>query len=76
MENARKIWERLDLPKLTPQAPWFGYDLGGWNDDLDAQAKLAVKGESALTGMKIAQMRRSDVEMNTALSDVDPLEDK
>ncbi len=76
MENARKIWERLDLPKLTPQSPWFGYDLGGWNEDLDAQAQLAVKGQAHLTGMKIAQMRRSDVEMNTALSDVDPLEDK
>jgi len=76
MENARKIWERLDLPKLTPQAPWFGYDLGGWSEDLDEQAQRAVRGEAALTGMKIAQMRRSDVEMNTPLSDVDPLEDK
>ncbi|MFN4281509.1 MAG: UbiD family decarboxylase [Alphaproteobacteria bacterium] len=76
MEKARKIWERLDLPQLTPQSPWFGYDLGGWNDDLDAMASLAVKGDAHLTGMKIAQMRRSDVEMNAALSDVDPLEDK
>jgi len=24
MERARKIWEELGLPKLRPQAPWFG----------------------------------------------------
>jgi 4-hydroxy-3-polyprenylbenzoate decarboxylase len=76
MERARQIWERLDLPKLTPQAPWHGYDLGGWAPDLEQQAQRAVKGEAHITGMKIAQMRRSDVEMNTPLSDVDPLEDE
>ena len=38
MENARKIWEELGLPKLKPEAPWFGYSLGEWSDDLDAAA--------------------------------------
>ena len=31
MENARKIWEELGLPKLKPEAPWFGYSLGEWS---------------------------------------------
>ena len=38
MENARKIWEELGLPKLKPEAPWYGYSLGEWSDDLDAAA--------------------------------------
>ena len=30
MERAKKIWEELGLPKLKPEAPWFGYSLGEW----------------------------------------------
>jgi UbiD family decarboxylase len=32
MENARKIWEELKLPELTPHVPWYGYELGYWPD--------------------------------------------
>ena len=43
MERARVIWEEeLKLPRLKPQAPWYGYDLGAWTDELEHQAKLAV----------------------------------
>ncbi|MBW2000666.1 MAG: UbiD family decarboxylase, partial [Deltaproteobacteria bacterium] len=35
MENAKKIWEELGLPKLTPKAPWYGYSLGQWNEELE-----------------------------------------
>ena len=42
MENARKIWEELGLPKLKPRAPWFGYSLGEWPDELDAAAERAA----------------------------------
>jgi len=28
MENARKIWQELELPTLQPREPWFGYELG------------------------------------------------
>src|SRR6185503_15185336 len=34
MERARAIWEELGLPKLKPEAPWHGYSLGEWSDDL------------------------------------------
>ena len=25
MENARMLWEKLGLPALTPQTPWYGF---------------------------------------------------
>ena len=28
MERARKVWDELGLPKLTPQSPWFGAPVG------------------------------------------------
>ena len=31
MERAKVIWEELGLPKLKPEAPWFGYSLGEWS---------------------------------------------
>ena len=31
MERARRIWDELDLPPLTPQPPWHGYSLGDWD---------------------------------------------
>ncbi|MGE0747682.1 MAG: UbiD family decarboxylase [Rhodospirillales bacterium] len=65
MEAAKKIWEDMGLPRLTPQAPWFGYDLGEWNEDLERMAQLAVKSEYWETGKIIAQRRRNDVKMNT-----------
>ena len=41
-EEAKAIWEdRLGLPTQHPRAPWFGYDLGAWNEDLERQAQLA-----------------------------------
>ncbi|HEY6197204.1 MAG TPA: UbiD family decarboxylase, partial [Candidatus Binatia bacterium] len=45
MEAARKIWDELGLPKLTPRPPWHGYSLGLWSEELVEQAKNAVAGE-------------------------------
>ncbi len=65
MEQARALWERLGLPPLKPAAPWFGYSLGDWSEDLERQAELAVRGDYWQTGELQAQQRRNDVEMNT-----------
>jgi UbiD family decarboxylase len=65
MERAKVIWEELGLPKLKPQAPWFGYSLGEWSDELEHAAQLAVKGDYFETGKLIAKRRRKDVKMNT-----------
>jgi 4-hydroxy-3-polyprenylbenzoate decarboxylase len=67
MENAKKIWEEMDLPKLKPEMPWYGYDLGEWNEDLEYEAQLAVKSEYWETGKAIKDRRRNDVEMNTEI---------
>jgi 4-hydroxy-3-polyprenylbenzoate decarboxylase len=45
MERAKKIWERLGLPALRPQSPWFGYTLGDWLPQWDAAAKRAATGD-------------------------------
>ena len=66
MENARAIWEdRLGLPALKPQNPWYGYSLGAWSDDLEEQAMRAVNGDYWETGRRTAQHRRNDVDMNS-----------
>jgi UbiD family decarboxylase len=50
MENAQKVWEELQLPKLTPRVPWHGYELGYWPDSWDQAAQRAVRGEYLKTG--------------------------
>jgi 4-hydroxy-3-polyprenylbenzoate decarboxylase len=57
MERAKQLWERLELPKLKPQDPWFGYNLGLWSDEDEEEAQLALKGEHYQTGEKRAQQR-------------------
>ncbi|MCZ6745490.1 MAG: UbiD family decarboxylase, partial [Alphaproteobacteria bacterium] len=71
MEKAAEIWEELGLPKLKPEAPWFGYDLGEWNEELEHMAELAVRSEYWETGKIYAQRRRKDVEMNTEVRTLD-----
>ena len=71
MENAKKIWEELELPELKPQAPWFGYSLGEWSEEFDRSAQRAVEGEYFETGKSIAQRRRKDVPMNTEVRTLD-----
>lgn len=70
MERAKQIWEELGLPKLKPQAPWFGYTLGEWPDELERFAQAAVRGDYFATGEELAKRRRSDVAMNTEVRDL------
>jgi len=70
MENARKIWEELGLPKLKPESPWYGYSLGEWSADLDAAAARATRGDYFETGKQLAKRRRKDVRMNTEVRNV------
>ena len=65
MKRAKVIWEELGLPKLKPEAPWFGYSLGEWSADLDAAAAHAVAGDYFETGALLEARRRSDLAMNT-----------
>ena len=67
MENARKIWEELGLPKLHEHSRWFGYNLGEWNEELDEEAALAEQSDYFVTGDKIAEQRVKfgEVSMNS-----------
>jgi 4-hydroxy-3-polyprenylbenzoate decarboxylase len=57
MERARDLWEELGLPRLRPEAPWHGYTMGDWSDELEAEAQLAVQGDHFETGAKQATRR-------------------
>jgi 4-hydroxy-3-polyprenylbenzoate decarboxylase len=59
MERARELWDELGFPPLRPEAPWHGYSLGDWSDDLDQEAALAVLGDYYQTGTKQAGQRIS-----------------
>lgn len=72
MERAKEIWEKeLGQQPLKPQSPWFGYSLGAWTEELEREAQLAVQSEYWQTGQAMAQRRRTDVEMNTEVRDVE-----
>jgi UbiD family decarboxylase len=45
MENALKIWQESEMPKLNLKTPWYGYPLGLWDDEDDRLAEKVVQGE-------------------------------
>jgi UbiD family decarboxylase len=53
MENARQLWGELGLPELHYGAPWHGYSLGFWPDELDDEAAAAIMGDHHRTGAKL-----------------------
>ncbi len=61
MERSKAIWEELGLPKLRPQAPWFGYSLGDWLPQWDDAAKRAATGRYLENGMISLKQQRNDV---------------
>jgi 4-hydroxy-3-polyprenylbenzoate decarboxylase len=58
MEHAKELWEKLGLPPLKPESPWYGYSLGDWNDDWDLAAERAAQGEYLRNGERSAQWKR------------------
>jgi UbiD family decarboxylase len=57
MERARQIWEELGLPQLEPREPWHGYLMGLWPQELDEEAKMAVRGDYDMVGEKLRATR-------------------
>ena len=78
MEHAADLWEKLKLPPLQPESPWYGYSLGDWDEEWDEMAKRAAEGQYMANGRRSAQLRRSDVFPNTSIREVlgNPFEDK
>jgi 4-hydroxy-3-polyprenylbenzoate decarboxylase len=58
MEHSLEIWRELGLPAVKPEAPWHGYSLGEWWDELDEEARLATEGRWTETGEKTARQRK------------------
>lgn len=65
MENAKALWERLGLPPLQPESPWFGYSLGDWSDEWDRNAQQAARGAWMERDAAYAARRSADAEPNS-----------
>jgi 4-hydroxy-3-polyprenylbenzoate decarboxylase len=70
MEGARKIWDELGLPPLTPQPPWHGYSLGDWDAAWDVYASRAVAGKWEETGKETLARRRGGLTPETPVKSV------
>ena len=71
MENARKIWEELELPALSVKAPWHGYDLGDWSADWQGFADAATRGEWKANGANTFERRRAGLKPETPVRKVE-----
>ncbi len=65
MEHARVLWEKLGLPRLSPESPWHGYSLGEWTDDWDAAAERATRGDWQENARMASLRRRGNIEPNS-----------
>jgi UbiD family decarboxylase len=72
MENAQRLWEKLGLPQLRPESPWFGYSLGDWSDEWDARAMQATRSTWSEGDESYRQRRRRDVLPNTPVRGAAP----
>jgi 4-hydroxy-3-polyprenylbenzoate decarboxylase len=70
MEHAKELWEKLGLPPLKPEAPWYGYSLGDWNDEWDLAARRATEGDYLRNGERSAQWRRELPDPQVPVQDV------
>ena len=75
MEGAKVLWEKLGLPKLTPEMPWYGYSLGDWTEEWDRNALQATRGEWMQRSESYRQRRRSDIPPNTPVRSVEGKDD-
>lgn len=55
MERAAQIWAELGLPQFEKKYPWYGYSLGQWDEELEEEAELAIRGDHYKTGEKLAK---------------------
>jgi len=72
MERALKIWDRLGLPPVRPQPPWFGYSLGDWTREWAEGAKRAASGDYLENGRRSAQRLQKGLIPETSVRDVEP----
>jgi len=71
MEAARQIWEDLDLPRLSPKAPWHGYSMGDWSETWERFAQNAASGRWVENGEQTYARRRSGIKPETPVRQVE-----
>ena len=71
MEGAKALWEKLGLPALEPESPWHGTSLGDWTDEWDRNAMAATRSEWMERSESLRQRRRTGVEPNSPVRDVE-----
>jgi UbiD family decarboxylase len=71
MERGLAAWNRLGLPPVRPQPPWFGYSLGDWTEDWAEAAKRAAEGDYLENGRRTLQRQQKGLIPETSVRDVE-----
>ena len=71
MVRSKEIWEELNLPRITPKAPWYGYNLGDWEDLWQEFADNACRGDWAINGENTYARRRGGLKPETPVRHVE-----
>ena len=68
---ALPIWEEIGLPRIVPQSPWHGYQLGDWDEEYTVFADAAVVGDWRKSGENTFARRRGNLKPETPVHVVD-----
>ena len=71
MERAQELWEGLQLPRISFQAPWHGYALGDWSDGWETFAENATAGKWEENGVDTLARRRGGLKPETSVREVE-----
>lgn len=71
MERAQELWEGLQLPSISFQAPWHGYALGDWNDGWEKFAQNATAGKWEENGANTLTRRRGGLKPETSVREIE-----
>jgi UbiD family decarboxylase len=71
MTRAKGIWEELGLPRIVPQAPWHGYQLGDWSEQWTDFANAAVAGDWRRNGESTYGRRHGNLKPETPVRSVE-----
>ena len=69
MENAKVLWEKLGLPKLKPESPWYGYSLGDWTTSGTTRRCARRRATISRTVCAAPSRAGKDIEPNTHVRD-------
>jgi 4-hydroxy-3-polyprenylbenzoate decarboxylase len=71
MARAKDIWQELGLPRIVPQAPWHGYQLGDWSEEWTGFANAAVAGDWRQNGESTYGRRHGNLKPETPVRSVE-----